>query len=297
MKINLFGATTPSGAYFLSLCKDTPYMTWGRRLHNRGNFENHIFCDLSNAFTCDVQRLNGLIVSFAPIWLLVDFLGTMYNLKPDVFSEVKGIVACSSSSYLTKRFAFSKADQELAKRLNECHKELFSIATKLDISCKIISPSLVYGIANGYRDKNVSKLISILRKLPVILVPKLCGERQPIHASQLAECVLHEARIIESTGPNKDRSIYCVGGDDTLNYVDMLIRIQRNLPLHDKGRSCTILRVPDWCFYLFVSFFLMFNQRFAEALCRMKTNLSGFTEVHTITRTNATKFPVEPLPL
>lgn len=298
MKINLFGANNPSGAYFLSLCKDSPCLTWGRKMHNGRGLENHVFCDLSTPFTCDMDRLDGLIISFAPIWLMVQFLDTLYSLKPSFLAGLQGIVACSSSSYLTKRFAFNKADQELAAILNKSHERMISIADRLDISCIIVAPSLVYGVVNGYSDKNVSHLIRTFRQLPFILVPKSCGERQPIHASQLAECVFQEARKMEVTAcHSKDSSIYCVGGDETLEYVDMLRRIQTYLPLQDKGRRCIILRVPDWLFYLMVSFFLTTNQKFAEALCRMKANLSGFIEVHRITGADASKFPIEPLAL
>jgi hypothetical protein len=298
MKINLFGANNPSGAYFLSLCKDSQCLTWGRKMHNGKGLENHVFCDLSTPSTCEIDRLDGLIISFAPIWLLVQFLETLNSLKPSFLAGLQGIVACSSSSYLTKRFAFNRADQELAAMLNKSHERILSMANRLDIPCRIIAPSLVYGVVNGYSDKNVSHLIGTLRQLPVVLVPKSCGERQPIHASQLAKCVFHEAKMMEVTAYNsKDCSLYCLGGDETLDYVDMLRRIQTCLPLHDKGRGCIILMVPDWLFYLMVSFFLTTNQKFAEALCRMKSNLSGFIEVHRITGTNASKFPIEPLAL
>lgn len=298
MKINLFGANNPSGAYFLSLCKDSPCLTWGRQLPNGSGLENHVFCDLSSPSTCCMDRLDGLVISFAPIWLLVQFLDTLYDLKPGFLDEIQGIVACSSSSYLTKRFAFNKADQELVAKLNKSHERIFSITNKLDISCRIVAPSLVYGVVNGYSDKNVSQLIRTFRQLPIVLVPDCCGERQPIHASQLAECVLHEANMMKVTETlSHGNVIYCVGGDETFDYVEMLIRIQSSLPLHDKGRKCKIMRVPDWFFYLLVSLFLTTNQKFAEALCRMKTNLSGFIEVHRITGTNASKFPVKPLTL
>lgn len=296
MNITLFGANNPSGAYFLEISKDFDCTTWGRKLHNGRCPENHIFCDLTSDFNDNVQSLEGIIVSFAPIWLLAKFLSSLYVNKRENMGRIKGIVACSSSSYLTKRFAFCKEDQELAVKIVKSHDMIMHIARGLDLPCKILAPSLVYGVLNGYSDKNISRLIHACRLMPIILVPKLCGERQPIHAGQLAECALHEVRMIQNNKSlSNDISVYCVGGDEILDYAEMLKRIQVVLPLYDRGRKCMIVTVPDWFFYLIVSLLLPTKPKLAEALCRIKSNLSGFRKVHTITGTEAKTFPVVPL--
>jgi hypothetical protein len=298
MIISLFGANNPSGAYLLEQCKDAQCITWGRKLHNRRALESHIFCDLSNCSYDNTARLYGVIVSFAPIWLLSSFLSNVYNKQPNAFLGLRGIVACSSSSYLTKRFAFSKEDQELATILEKSHQEVFSIAERLQVPCRIIAPTLIYGKKNDYYDRNVSVLIRTFRLIPVVFIPKVCGKRQPIHASQLAECVLHEARTItQDQCVTKDESIYCVGGDETIEYGDMLARIKKSLPISDNGRKCKIVRVPDWLFFFFVSVIVLYNPKLAESLYRIKSNLSGFKQVHTVTRKKARKFPLLPLPI
>lgn len=299
MIISLFGANNPSGAYFLELCKDVKCITWGRKLHNGHGLDSHIFCDLSDSPNDNGTKLHGIIVSFAPIWLLSQFLNNIYTSNPNASSQIQGIVACSSSSYLTKRFAFSKEDQELARMLDKSHQGIYSVAERLQVPCKIIAPSLIYGTKNDYCDKNVSVLIRTFRSVPIVLLPNVCGERQPIHASQLAECVLHEARTItnDQFGSRDDGSIYCLGGDETLEYGVMLSRIKESLPMSDKGRRCKILRVPDWLFFFLVSVIMLYKPRLAESLYRIKSNLSGFKQVHSVTREKARSFPLLPLPI
>lgn len=298
MIISLFGANNPSGAYFLEQCKDAQCITWGRKLHNRRTSDNHIFCDLSNSSYDNTAKLYGVIVSFAPIWLLSKFLRDMYNKHPNVFLGLEGIVACSSSSYLTKRFAFSKEDQDLATILDKSHQEVFSIAERLQVPCRIIAPTLIYGKKNDYYDRNVSVLIRTFRLIPIVFIPKVCGMRQPIHASQLAECVLHEARMItQDQCVNRDESIYCIGGDETIEYGVMLTRIKESLPIDDAGKRCKIVRVPDWLFFFFVSVIILSKPKLAESLYRIKSNLSGFKQVHTVTMKKARKFPLLPLPI
>ena len=52
-------------------------------------------------------------------------------------------------------------------------------------------PTLIYGSVANLQDKNISKLVKIIKLLPIIFLPNKSGLRQPIHINQLAKVCLH----------------------------------------------------------------------------------------------------------
>ena len=48
---------------------------------------------------------------------------------------------------------------------------------------------MIYGLVNGIEDKNISKILLIMRSLKFIVLPSNSGMRQPIHSIQLAKVV------------------------------------------------------------------------------------------------------------
>ena len=63
---------------------------------------------------------NSILVSFSPIWLFADF----FEKYIDLFSknEIKGIIVCSSSSVITKNYAYNKFDKNLVTTLKKAEK-------------------------------------------------------------------------------------------------------------------------------------------------------------------------------
>ena len=108
VNIHIFGITTPAGNAFASKLKedfdDLNIYGYSR------NSSKYTKFDLKAP---ELYRLNNpydtsIILSFGPIWHLSKFL--KYNLKnnPNEFGNILGVIATSSTSVLTKRFAFNK---------------------------------------------------------------------------------------------------------------------------------------------------------------------------------------------
>ena len=158
MNIYLFGKTSLSGEVFYNYfnLKKTKY-----KIHSFSRSEKKGYkIDLQNANSFSlINNEEFILVSFAPIWHLADFLNDLfYNENPKLLN-LKGIIACSSTSALTKRFESNTYDKNLVKKLLSSEKKIISIAEKLYISCHIIRPTMIYGSFKEIQDSNISILV------------------------------------------------------------------------------------------------------------------------------------------
>lgn len=297
MTVVLFGSNNPSGAYFLkSFSSQISLETWGRRPSVHQNV-NHFYCDIEDSDFSEIKPLKGVLVSFAPIWLLAKFLERIAKKKPQALSDLIGVVACSSSSYVTKRYSFNRKDQLLATSLAEAHSVLSSTCLSIGVYCQILAPTLVYGYIDGFSDKNMSTLIRMMRIFPIIGLPRSSGLRQPIHASQLASVARSKAdKMLSRNWDGDEALVLSLGGDEILSYVDMLTRIQKNASVGDSAKRCKIIVVPDKLFYCLAAPILPLNVSIFESIMRINSNLSGFTKTCTILNTSCQGFPILPLP-
>ena len=104
MIYTVFGCNNPTGEFFCELVATAPIEVWGRK-RPRDLSIKFVECDLTADFPLPLNSIRGIVVSFAPIWLLSEFLTRVFIEQPEKLSGLKGIIAVSSSSYLTKRFA------------------------------------------------------------------------------------------------------------------------------------------------------------------------------------------------
>ena len=295
MNYTIFGCNNPTGEYFLEQVTNSSIEIWGRKKPRAQNVE-FVYCDLSRPPQYPLNDINGIIVSFAPIWLLSNFLVQVSREQPERLRDLRGIIAISSSSFLTKKFAFSNYDKYLALSLGDAHHSLIELSRSLKIDCHILAPTLVYGLKNDFQDRNISKIIKILRLLPFVVLPQETGLRQPIHAGQLAQVAHKKAQEIRSgLWVPSEPDVLPLGGDDILNYADLIKRIQDSLPIKDRGRRCLIIQIPDRFFLLLVCILLPFNTRLFEAVMRIRSNLAGFPKASDLVDTQPRKFPVLPL--
>jgi hypothetical protein len=88
--------------------------------------------------------------------------------------------------------------------------------------------------------------------------------------------------------------IVTLGGDSMITYENMIIRIKDGLQANDLAKNCQILTIPDRIFFLIISPLLPINPKLFEALMRIKTDLSDFTEAHKILGESPKTFPVLP---
>ena len=226
------------------------------------------------------------LVSFAPIWLLAPFLAALHKENPEAIKGISRIIACSSSSATTKKFAANIFDKSLSMQLRKAENLLMQVSHTLGISCAIIRPTLIYGKAGTYTDKNISKLESMLRILPLVILPKSSGLRQPIHAFQLAKVVLSQAA--EESTKRPVHSILEIGGDETISYKTMLERMQKNLPQSNK---CTLLEIPNRFFNFLASPLILISPKLFEAVLRVNSDLSGFQPAHELLNEKPIAFP------
>ena len=193
MQLHLFGAATPTGEAFRQLAANAEFPWCLYPYSRRSNTTPADFSNPSVFYPAGEPGEPALWVSFGPIWLLAPFIDHLSVACPERLAGMRGLIACSSSSAITKRFASNRFDRELVAHLNASEELLFSVCRRLHVPCYVLQPSLIYGQVGPYGDRNLSRLLQLLRCLPLLPLPAETGLRQPIHASQLAAVALYLA--------------------------------------------------------------------------------------------------------
>ncbi|WP_216901254.1 hypothetical protein [Synechococcus sp. CCY 9618] len=297
--ITLFGASTPSGQALIGLAGDRPLTVAGRRPPPcptaNGEPLPFLRCDLDD-HGVPVQTPAGRLLSFAPIWSFAPWLARWASQEPESFADLQGVVACSSSSVITKRFAANRFDRDLVRRLRQAQDLLTSTCTAHRVPLRILAPTLIYGQAGPLGDRNLSQLRSLLRRLPLLPLPDRGGLRQPIHCRQLAAVALHLADRLSAGGPDPSEPVLLpLGGDDTLSYAAMLQRLQGATVPGDPARRCRLVALPPRLFQLLATPLLLLSPKGFEAVQRIGSDLAGFTPAHSILGGAPEAFPVHPL--
>ena len=296
MRIHLLGASTPSGTAFQQLVSDLDPAVEVRSYSRTDPIMERL--DLADPINLNasVCRPGDLWVSFAPIWVLASFVKDVQHLKPGLLAALSGVIACSSSSAITKRFATNCFDRTLVQRLLGAEVTLQRELQLLEVPLQILSPTLIYGACGGRGDRNLSRLIGLMRRLPFLPLPASSGLRQPIHVTQLAALVWHVARMIGSSGSSSvsHEPMVC-GGDESLSYRDMLQRLQQALPFNDPARRCRLIEVPQRLFFTAASPLHLISPKAFEAVLRMGADLSGFMPAHELLQQPRQTFPLLPL--
>ena len=297
--ITLFGATTPSGQALIALAGGRPLVVAGRRppLPPAGGGDPPPFlpCDLEDAGG-EGGAPKGLLVSFAPIWSFAPWLARFARDNPAGFDALQGVIACSSSSVITKRFAANRFDRDLVQRLRLAEEQLTLTCASHARPLRILAPTLIYGQAGPRGDRNLSQLRQLLRRLPVLPLPGQGGLRQPIHCRQLAAVALHLADRLPLAGGDPSHPVHLpLGGDETLAYATLLRRLQNASEPGDAARRCRLLTLPPRLFQTLAAPLLLLSPKSFEALLRMSADLAGFTPAHRILGGPPEPFPVLPL--
>ena len=295
MQLHLFGATTATGEAFCQ-CVEASETSWPLYAYSRRS--STCLADFRNPASFHPAgnlELPSFWISFGPIWLLAPFLEQLSITHPERLRGLRCVIACSSSSAITKRFAANRFDRELVARLTAAENQLIATCRYLELPCLILRPTLIYGRVGPYVDRNLSLLIGLMRRLPFLPLPAHTGLRQPIHASQLAAVALELMHqfALSRWDPQLPQCI-TLGGDIELSYAAMLRALQQSLP-DDSARSCRLLSVPTRLFYAAAAPLLLQSPKSFEAVLRMGSDLSGFTPAHQLLKTPLQSFPVFPL--
>jgi hypothetical protein len=254
------------------------------------------FCDPGAFHPGGEPSAPGLWISFGPIWLLAPFLEQLALKHPERLQGLRGVIACSSSSAITKRFATNRFDRELVALLTTAEDQLIATCRRLEQPCRILRPTLIYGRVGSYADGNLSRLIALMRRLPLLPLPAHTELPQPIHASQLAAVAIELARQFSTSGWDSQLpQRIALGGDSELSYAAMLRALQHSLPQTDPARRCRVLSLPTRLFYAAASPLLLQSPKAFEAVLRIGSDLSGFTPAHQLLKAAPQPFPVLPL--
>ena len=275
MNILLFGSSTFTGISFLKLAKNLP-------LSNTISFsrskKDNFFVDFKHPNNFNIDNLqNNTLINLGPIWLFADFLKSILN-NQDMVGKISGIVCCSSSSVLTKRYSFNSFDKDLVNKIENAENTLKKLSKNYNLKLTIIRPTLIYGDLGKAEDKNFSQIIKIMRLMPLIIFPSKTGLRQPIHHKELAKVLIKVVQEQNNFSENKNFfKIINIGGSEEISYLDILRRIQKNLPRNDFARFCKIILIPNRIFYILLIFINLFSPKTYESLLRVSANLSNFT--------------------
>lgn len=281
--VYLFGATSPSGQTFSRLLSS--YSSYRVHQYSRSSSNSRASLDLRSSSLAELyspEPTQSFIISFAPIWHLASFL--QRSSPSDVSAlNLAGIIACSSSSVVSKQYSWSLYDQQLVSKLRDSETVLSSFCSLYQLSLRIIRPSLIYGSCDDSQDTNFSALIRLLRWTPVLPIPATSGLRQPIHVTQLSSGVMTILEDIAHNCANPTQQKILLGGDLTTSYKNMLQSIQRSLPPADLGRYCLILSIPNRLFFFMASSIMLISPKFYAALLRISSNLSGYQTISDLT--------------
>ena len=296
MQIHLFGARTAAGESFYrhALAQDLniPIFCYSRQSVSSANLTFVDFCDSDSFVPAGDLDQDCVWVSFAPIWLFSRFLLRLYESDSPYLKNLRGLVICSSSSVISKRFSFNKSDIALSSSLLSSESTVINIASSLGCSCQILRPSMIYGCVDQYVDKNLHFLLSLMRRTPFLIFPSRSGMRQPIHASQLAEVVMKFSLEFMRAHTSTFRQPICLGGDSTITYLAMLRLFRDSQPLSDPCRRCKFLLVPNRLFFFLSSPLLLVSPKVYEAILRLGSNLSDYSACCQILDCDPCPFPV-----
>lgn len=293
MQIHLFGAATPTGEALRQRAASAqphgPLLAYSRRsADHSADFTNpSAFCPAGE------PGAPAIWISFGPIWLLAPFLEQLAREHPERLAGLRGLIACSSSSALTKRYAANRFDRELVARLRGAEHQLLATCRRLQVPCRILQPTLIYGQVGPYQDRNLSRLLQLLRRLPLLPLPAHTGLRQPIHARQLAAVAHTLAQQLSRGGwdPALPERI-ALGGDVALSYRALLQALQQAQPTGDPARRCRLLPIPNRLFFLLAAPLLLRSPKAYEAVLRMGANLAGFIPSHQLLAEPPQPFPL-----
>ena len=294
MNLSIFGSDSLSGKAFLQYALNEKSIK-NIYVYSRKN-GNNCYIDLIKPSTYQILKKNNsnLWISYTPIWIFANFLQNLYENNKSIIGKLDGIIAFSSTSAETKKHSFNSFDKDLYKKLITSEEKLLAIAKKLKIKIVIIRPTLIYGKISNFHDKNLSKIIRIMRLIPIIIIPSRTGFRQPIHISQLSKVTLKYIEKIKSAKVNdKIYEVISIGGDENISYLDMLKKYQNSLDHKDLAKRCKILKIPNRIYYFLLSFLILISPKFYEALLRINSSMAFFLPSYKILDNPLQAFPIK----
>ena len=155
MLIRIFGVTTPLGDH---LYKKVLKNIYGNIICYSRSDKQYKFLDLSNVKHPNLKKeceSEELWIFLCPIWKIVNFIDNLKNAKNFKKFQIKGIICCSSTSVITKKFSWHNYDKKLVSKISSAEKNITKICALNKICLSIIRPTLIYGNSGLYKDNNI----------------------------------------------------------------------------------------------------------------------------------------------
>ena len=147
-------------------------------------------------------------------------------------SPVARVVAFSSTSAVSKSNSQDDGERALAAELTAGEKQLFSETQASGAALTVLRPTLIYGAG---LDQNLTRLASFVRRWRVMpLLGAGCGNRQPVHAQDLADVA---RKLIVAA--NSIVGTYDLPGGSILSYRLMVEKVFQSV-----NRTARFVSVP-----------------------------------------------------
>ena len=142
------------------------------------------------------------------------------------------LIALSTSSVIFKAESSDPAERDAARNLRQAEERVRQLCQDRGSCWTILRPTLIYDPGH---DRNVSAIASFVKRFGVFpIVRSGAGERQPIHADDVAQ-----AMIAAIDAPGARNATLGLPGGETLTYREMVRRIFVSL-----GKRPVLLRLP-----------------------------------------------------
>ena len=149
---------------------------------------------------------------------------------------------------------------------------------------------MIYGSFKEIQDNNISKILYIMRYFKIVFLPSNSGLRQPIHAYQLAE-VIYFLMMKSIKAKTKVIKLINLGGDNILNYEQIIESLRNSVDKNDPARKCIILKIPNRIFLVSILPIMIFSPKYFASLSRICSNLASFQKACEIIKTKPRSFP------
>ena len=132
--------------------------------------------------------------------------------------EADRVLAFGSTSVEVKQDSADVHERDLARRLREGERAVFTAAAARGAAATVLRPTLVYGAG---RDRTLTRIAQLARRWGRFALPRdACGLRQPVHVDDLAAAAHACIDSVASHG-----HAYALPGADTLPYREMVARV------------------------------------------------------------------------
>lgn len=131
------------------------------------------------------------------------------------------VIATSSMSAESKRESDVPAERDLARRLREAETALAATCASRGSAWTLFRPTLIYGAG---LDKSLTPIAQAAARRHVFPLPSGRGQRQPVHADDIAAAMVAALRV-----PGAGGHTFEIGGGERLDCAEMFRRVRRSM--------------------------------------------------------------------